>query len=520
LSNKLKSMRKQIVYGLIISISFVAISLTGIAAKSKITFADNQVVAHRGAWKKQNLPENSIASLKHAIELKCTGSEFDVRMTADGYLIINHDPEYNKLPIEKTTYKELLAFKLSNGEKLPTLQEFIETGIRKNTSTRLVCEIKPSEISKERGRMVAEKVVKMVHKLKAEPFLVYISFDYDILKKIIELDPKASTQYLAGDKSPEQLKADGISGADYYFSVFQSLPEWIGIAKKNNISLNAWTVNEQVEMDWLLANGFDYITTNEPELLMERMQKSPTAAGWKLTWSDEFNYVGLPDSTKWLYDTEGNSEGWGNNEAQYYTIARKENSHVDNGILSIIAIREEYEGKKYSSARLNSKVAWQFGRVEVRAKIPAGVGTWPAIWMMPGGWSYSDGNWPAIGEIDILEHVGHDLNVIHASAHSKDYQWQAGTQKTAIIKVPDATENFHNYILEWNSDVMRICVDDTCYFEYKNEGLGETKWPYNKPFYLILNLAVGGAWGSAEGMDETVYPQTMEVDYVRVYRKE
>jgi beta-glucanase (GH16 family) len=392
--------------------------------------------------------------------------------------------------------------------------------LKDNTSTRLVCEIKPSEISKERGKAIAEKVVQLVGKLKANKEVVYISFDYEILKKIKEIDPKTLTQYLEGDKSPEQLRIDGINGADFHYSVFVEHPEWIEMAKKNNVALNAWTVNEVAEMDWLLANNFDFITTNEPEIMLERFKKSPTANGWKLAWSDEFDYNGLPDSTKWVYDTEGNSAGWGNGEAQHYTTARKENAYVEHGILSINAIREQFEGKPYSSARLNSKAAWQFGRVEVRAKIPAGVGTWPAIWMMPGGWSFNDGNWPAIGEIDILEHVGHDVNVIHASAHSKDYQWQVGTQKTGIITVPDATENFHNYSMEWTSEIMKVFVDDSCYFEYKNEGLGESKWPYNKPFYLILNLAVGGAWGSAEGMDKTVYPQTMEVDYVRIYRKE
>lgn len=512
-------MTKQSIFILLVTAWFSASSFAG-NAPNKMQFAQNPVVAHRGAWKQNNLPQNSIASLKHAIELKCTGSEFDVRLTADNILIINHDPEYNKLPIEKTKYKDLLTFKLSNGEKLPTLEEYIKAGLKNNTSTRLVCEIKPSEISKERGKTIADKVVKLVHKLKAEHMLVYISFEYDILKRIIEIDPKANTQYLEGDKSPDQLKADGIRGADFHFSVYIDHPGWIDMAKKSNTSLNAWTVNEAADMDWLIANNFDFITTNEPELLLKRIMDSPVTNGWKLAWSDEFNYTGLPDSTKWIYDTEGNDAGWGNGEAQFYTTARKENSHVENGILSLTAIREQFEGKQYSSARLNSKIAWQFGRVEVRAKIPSGVGTWPAIWMMPGGWSFKDGNWPAIGEIDILEHVGHDLNVIHASAHSTDYQWQAGTQKTAIIKVPDATASFHNYILEWNAEVMRICIDDTCYFEYKNEHLGESKWPYNKPFYLILNLAVGGAWGSAEGMADTVYPQTMEVDYVRVYRKE
>jgi beta-glucanase (GH16 family) len=240
---------------------------------------------------------------------------------------------------------------------------------------------------------------------------------------------------------------------------------------------------------------------------------------YQLVWSDEFDYNGLPDSTKWIYDTEGNSAGWGNNEAQFYTIGRKENTNVMDGKLSITAIREDFEGKKFTSGRLVSKADWQCGRIEVRAKVPAGRGTWSAIWMMPGGWTFKDGNWPDVGEIDIMEHVGHDLNVIHASAHSKDYQWQVGTQKTGIMTVPEASEKFHSYILDWAPDVMKAYVDDSLYFEYKNEGLGETKWPYKKPFYLILNVAVGGAWGSMKGIDEQAFPQTMEIDYVRVYQK-
>jgi len=265
-------MKKQRIMILLVSTCLSSCSFSGIA-QNKFLFAQNPVVAHRGAWKKNNLPENSIASLKHAIELKCTGSEFDVRMTADEVLVINHDPEYNKLQIEDTKYKDLRAFKLTNGEKLPTLQEYIKAGLKNNGSTRLVCEIKPSEISKERGKAIADKVVQLVHKLKAEQLVVYISFDYDILKRIIEIDPKAITQYLEGDKSPEQLKADGISGADFHYSVYVEHPDWIEMAKKKNIALNAWTVNEVADMDWLISNNFDFITTNEPELLLERMKK-------------------------------------------------------------------------------------------------------------------------------------------------------------------------------------------------------------------------------------------------------
>ena len=237
-------------------------------------FAANPVVAHRGAFKKNGFPENSIASLKEAIRLKCTGSEFDVRMTADDSLIINHDPHFNKLEIEKTSYTELSQYKLSNGEKLPTLREYVLAGLENNTQTRLVLEIKPSGISKERGKLVAERSVALVKELKAAPMTVYISFDYDILKKVIELDHKSSTQYLNGEKSPEQLKADGIAGADYHFSVFKKNPVWIQEAKKHKLILNAWTVNDAETMDWLLKSGFDFITTNEPELLLEKTARS------------------------------------------------------------------------------------------------------------------------------------------------------------------------------------------------------------------------------------------------------
>ncbi len=240
---------------------------------------------------------------------------------------------------------------------------------------------------------------------------------------------------------------------------------------------------------------------------------------YELVWSDEFNYNDLPDPNMWIYDTEGNNAGWGNNEAQYYTEAIKKNARVENGKLHITAIREEIEGKEFSSARLMSKADWKYGKIEVNAKLPDARGTWSAIWAMPGGWTFKDGNWPDVGEIDIMEHVGHDLGIIHASAHSKDYQWQKQTQKTATIFVPDVNTEFHSYIMEWSPEVMRTYVDDSLYFEYRNERLGDSKWPYDKPFYLILNVAVGGAWGSMNGIDSTAFPQTMEVDYVRVYQK-
>ena len=242
-----------------------------------LSFADNVVVAHRGAWKKNDLPENSVAALREAINLGCTGAEFDVWMTADDSLVVNHDADHHGLPIERTSYAALAAFRLPNGEKLPTLREYIRAGLKDNDSTRLVCELKPSEVSQERGKAIATRAVELIQELQAQPWVMYISFDYGILERILELEPNAPTQYLKGDKSPDAVHADGISGIDYHFSVFQKHPEWIQQAKKNGMALNAWTVNKVADMDRLLAQGFDYITTNEPELLMERMKKFTSA---------------------------------------------------------------------------------------------------------------------------------------------------------------------------------------------------------------------------------------------------
>lgn len=228
------------------------------------------IVAHRGAFKKNNLPENSIASLKEAIRLQCQGSEFDIRITADDSLVIIHDPVHAGIKVEETNYNELVSHKLSNGEILPTLQEYLEAGMHQN-ETKLVLEVKPSTVGKPRSLLSAEKSFALVQKLGIEEKVIYISFDYDVIKKILSLNPGAPVQYLNGDKSPEQLKADGVNGIDYNLSVFRKNPSWIESAKKHKIVLNAWTVNKPGDMDWLLNHHFEFITTDEPELLAERI---------------------------------------------------------------------------------------------------------------------------------------------------------------------------------------------------------------------------------------------------------
>lgn len=518
--NRLKKINTVII-GFIILLFSACVS-TKPVAMNKIAFANNSVVAHRGAWKKNGFPENSIASLKHAIELNCTGSEFDVRMTADDSLVINHDPHYNNLEIEKTTYANLVKFKLTNGEKLPTLREYIKAGMENNNSTRLVCEIKPSEISKERGQIIATKVVQLFKELDAEQMVAFISFDYEILKKIRVLNPTVSTQYLEGNKSPEQLKADGISGLDCHFSVFKNHPEWIESAKNNNITLNAWTVNDAVDMDWLLANNFDFITTNEPELLLERIaQFKASYQDYKLVWSDEFDYSGLPDSTKWNYDIGGH--GWGNNEKQFYLEKSIENSFVKAGKLHIVALKKPYKNSEYTSARLTTykRFLMQYGKLEVMAKLPEGKGTWPAIWMLPETLRTKEEEWPLSGEIDIMEHVGKDPNVVHTSLHTELYNFWKKNQYTHFETLPDVFKEFHLYGIEWTSESIKFYIDNNLFYEAtKGENGKDTTnegWPFEKPYYLILNLAIGGNWGGE--IDDSIFPSEMLIDYVRIYQK-
>ena len=242
-------------------------------------------------------------------------------------------------------------------------------------------------------------------------------------------------------------------------------------------------------------------------------------AGWKLVWLDEFDRAGAPDPSRWSYDVGG--EGWGNRELQFYTNDRRENARVEGGRLIIEARRESWHGSAYTSARLvtKNKGDWHAGRFEIRARLPLGRGTWPAIWMLPTVWNLGDGKWPDNGEIDIMEHVGSHAGFIHASTHSRKNQWRHNNQRTAILAVPDAGTAFHTYVLEWDAGEMRVSVDDHHYFTSRKDGGDWTSWPFERDFHLVLNLAVGGDWGGEKGIDEKAFPQRMEVEYVRVYQE-
>ena len=238
----------------------------------------------------------------------------------------------------------------------------------------------------------------------------------------------------------------------------------------------------------------------------------------KLVWADEFNKPGLPDSTKWGYDVGGN--GWGNNELQFYTKSRPENARIEGGNLIIEARKESYQGRNYTSARLltQNTRTWTYGRMEVRAKIPAGRGTWPAIWML--NKNIAKVGWPLCGELDIMEEVGWDENVIHGTIHSAAYNHTIGTQKGAPITIPTATSAFHVYAIDWTPTRIDFFVDNQNYYRVTTAELGTSpqQWPFTEPFFLLLNVAVGGGWGGQKGVDDTIWPRRMEVDYVRVYQ--
>lgn len=240
----------------------------------KDEFIKNRVVAHRGAWKNTGATENSIAALQHAIRLGCAGSEFDVHLSYDSVPVVNHDHSLQGYNIENTPLAQLKQLKLSNGENLPTLEAYLKAGMQQN-KTMLVLEIKPSAVSKERGQQLAQKVVEMVRQHKAQGWIDYISFDYDILKKIKELDPYADVSYLNGDKTPAELAKDGMNGFDYHQNVLKQNPQWIEEAHSLNLTVNCWTVNSSAMMDWLLERKAHFITTNEPEMLLEKVKKLP-----------------------------------------------------------------------------------------------------------------------------------------------------------------------------------------------------------------------------------------------------
>lgn len=260
-------------------------------------------------------------------------------------------------------------------------------------------------------------------------------------------------------------------------------------------------------------------------LVMPTVGLQAQTTEWELVWSDEFDYTGVPDPQKWSFDTSGNNWNWGNDEAQNYTTSKDGNAWVEDGKLVIEARKEDYywagdgETKNYTSARLITRYKgdWLYGKIEVRAKLPRGVGIWPAIWMMPTDDVY--GGWPKSGEIDIMEYVGFDKGNVHANVHhtsTNPDKRSEGQGATKSVYSPYSV--YHTYGLIWTEDKMEFQVNGNTYMTYKNEGKGHITWPFDQRFHLILNVAVGGTWGGQQGIDDAIFPQKMLVDYVRVYK--
>ena len=243
------------------------------------------------------------------------------------------------------------------------------------------------------------------------------------------------------------------------------------------------------------------------QAISKHIQVSVTVAQ-ALVWSEEFNTAGAPDPAKWGYDIGNGGGGWGNNEQQYYTN-RPENAAISNGTLKITAKKEAFSGFNYTSARLltKSKFSTKYGKIEARIKLPSGVGTWPAFWML--GSNIDAVGWPACGEIDIMEHKGSDENRVYGTLH---YPGRSGGNADGLTKVvPNVTTEFHIYAVEWTADIIKISVDGTVFYTYNNK----PTTPFNNNFFIILNFAMGGTFGGP--IDPAFNSAVMEVDYVRVY---
>ena len=234
----------------------------------KPTLPKTQIIAHRGAWKKERLPQNSIASLRRAFEIGCDGSECDVWLTADEVAVVNHDPDFCGVKIENSTYRQLLEKKHPNGEAISTLQDYLRAAADFG-SVRLLVEIKPSQINLQRALELAKNVVRQVQQNGAKNCVDYISFNAAVLHEILTLDATARVAYLGGDKSPEQLQQEKFWGADYHHWALRARPDWMPQFRERDLTLNSWTVNSVQTMRWLLREDADFITTDEPEMLLE-----------------------------------------------------------------------------------------------------------------------------------------------------------------------------------------------------------------------------------------------------------
>ncbi len=339
----------------------------------------------------------------------------------------------------------------------------------------------------------------------------------------IAASPEALTFGAEGGTASFSVKAGGEWDA-------ATSDAWIKLAKSGTLSTNG-TVEVTADANSSRTARTAYITllsgTARAKVTVTQDGKAPEPVnpnievpeGYELVWHDEFDGTSLPAS-EWKHEVQG--PGWVNNELQTYvngSVDGKPVTEVADGKLSINCFK--HAGKIYSGriyAMVNS--GWKYGIFEARLKLPKGKGTWPAFWMMPVNNDFAANPWPRCGEIDIMEEVGYNPNYTSSSIHTESYNHVMGTQKTAERLTEGAQDDFHTYRLEWTEDYIRTYVDGQRLLSFPNDGKGNVAtWPFNRAFYLILNLAWGGDWGGAQGVDESCLPATMEVDYVRVFQK-
>jgi beta-glucanase (GH16 family) len=288
-------------------------------------------------------------------------------------------------------------------------------------------------------------------------------------------------------------------------------------------------VNGQLDITFVASKGEPLLNAI---VIRKKVVVTDDVNTWKLVWNDEFNYQGPPDKNKWSYDIWPARKV--NAEDQAYTDDPR-NIEVKDGNLIITAHKEKLDDAEYTSSRIHSqgKGDFLYGRAEIRAKLPAGQGTWSAIWMLPSDpykyathceenedWQGSEtcDAWPNSGEIDIMEHVGFDMQNVHGTVHNKAYYWINWQQRKGSVEARTVDTEFHTYAVEWTPDSIIVFFDDSPYFFYSNDHTGWKSWPYDHPFHIILNLAIGGMWGTSGGpIDDSIFPVSMLVDYVRVY---
>lgn len=303
--------------------------------------------------------------------------------------------------------------------------------------------------------------------------------------------------------------------------------EWISVSPDNSIEHNATiTITARKNPTTEPRTGHVYVASGASRAEIEVQQSAGDGTpeegailcpfpGYKLVWNDEFATDGSLDTKNWRHEVKGS--GWVNHELQNYVNEKSPSgqrvTEVIDGKLHINCFKEDgkiYSGRVYG----NVTTGWQYGYVEARIKLPSGKGTWPAFWMMPVHFT----SWPHDGEIDIMEEVGYHKDYVSSSLHADGHVHSNGTQVTKEVYCKGAEGEFHVYGMEWTKDYFQFYVDGQKTLYYKNPGTGVRDWPYDAPFYVILNLAWGGDWGGSQGVDEKALPATMEIDYVRVFQ--